>query len=236
MLLNPTLDTAALAARYRDAQRLQILDVLDPPLADRIWDCLTRETPWGVNFNEDGQNFHVAAEQLRAMTPEQRRAIAAAVQARAKSGYQYFYQAYMMLDNYLAKKDPGLFLHDVLELINGPEMLDFVRAVSGISSVVKADAQATLYAPGQFLLRHNDGPEENMKRRVAYILSFTKDWKPDWGGLLQFYDADEDITGAYVPRFNALSLFTVPQWHAVTAVNAFAPIGRLSITGWFLDP
>jgi SM-20-related protein len=236
MLLNPDLDLAALAARYHPAQRLQIRDVLVPALADEIWQCLMRETPWGVSYNKGGRNFHIPAEELRGLSAARRRAIADGAQERARDGYQFLYQAYMMRDRYLAEQEPGLFLHDVLEMLNGPQILETVRGVTGIATIVQADAQATLFAPGHFLCEHDDGPEQNMRRRVAYVLSLTKEWKADFGGLLHFLDEDDDVTATFVPRFNALSLFTVPQWHAVTAVSAFAPIGRLSIAGWFLDP
>ncbi len=58
----------------------------------------------------------------------------------------------------------------------------------------------------------------------------TRDWDPDWGGLLQFYDAEKNVEQVFVPRFNTLSLFTVPQSHAVSAVAPYAPVGRLAIT------
>ncbi|HEX5536856.1 MAG TPA: 2OG-Fe(II) oxygenase family protein [Sphingobium sp.] len=35
-----------------------------------------------------------------------------------------------------------------------------------------------------------------------------------------------------MPRFNALSLFRVPQRHHVGCVAPFAPKPRISITGW----
>ena len=104
-----------------------------------------------------------------------------------------------------------------------------------IRELLKADAQATLYAPGHFLNFHNDTPNERTHRRVAYVLGFAKDWHPDWGGLLQFYDADLNITDVLRPRFNVLSMFTVPQDHAVTYVVPYAPLGRYSITGWYMD-
>ena len=59
-------------------------------------------------------------------------------------------------------------LHDVLEAINSETMLGLVREVTGIRTIVKADAQATLYAPGHFLTRHNDAADEKLNRRIAY--------------------------------------------------------------------
>jgi len=235
-MLNPSLDVAALAERYRKKQRLQILDVLEPALAERIHLCLTRETPWGVVYNEGTRNVTVEADELRTMAPQERGRRAMVATHRAREGFQFLYHAYLMLANYKAGKNKDLFLTSVFEALNSEPMLDFVRQVTGISTVVKCDAQATLYAPGHFLTRHNDDADASMHRRVAYVLGFTKSWHPDWGGLLQFYDDDDNVTDVFMPRFNSLSLFTVPQFHAVTYVAPYAPMGRLAITGWFQDP
>ncbi len=234
-MLNPSLDVTELKSRYREKQRLQIADILDADLAERIHLCLTRETPWGVVYNEGVRNVTVEAEELRQMLPEERGRRAMAATQRARDGFQFLYHAYLMLQNYKAGKNKELFLNAVFEQLNAEPMLDFVRAVTGVSTIVKCDAQATLYAPGHFLTRHNDDADASMKRRVAYVLGFTKSWHPDWGGLLQFYDDDNAVTDVFMPRFNSLSLFTVPQFHAVTYVAPYAPMGRLAITGWFQD-
>jgi SM-20-related protein len=69
---------------------------------------------------------------------------------------------------------------------------------------------------------------------VAYVFSFTKNWKIDWGGLLQFHD-DENckIIDSYVPAFNALTIFRVPQWHSVSYVTPFAMGPRYAVAGWY---
>ena len=67
-------------------------------------------------------------------------------------------------------------------------------------------------------------------------MNFTAgDWRPEWGGYLQFFDDEGDVVQAFRPRFNSLNLFAVPQPHAVSFVPPFAPLGRYAITGWFRD-
>ena len=64
------------------------------------------------------------------------------------------------------------------------------------------------------------------------MLNFTPTWRADWGGILNFIDADGHISEGYTPAFNALNIFKVPQNHAVSMVTPFAREGRYSITGW----
>ena len=173
---------------------------------------------------------------LAALDSPSRGAIAEKIN-RAMRGqdYAFTFARYPILDAYLQQRAPG-GPHDILlEHINDTPFLDLVRGITGISELRKADAQATLFAPGQFLAQHDDSHVAE-GWRIAYVLSLAPaDWRPDWGGYLMFYDTDGDVVAGYRPRFNALNLFAVPASHAVSYVAPFAPVGRLSITGWFRD-
>ena len=234
-MLNPALDPAAFAQRFAMERRLQIRGIFAPEAAERIHTCLSRETPWSLLYNDGEKIARLSPEQLRAMPAPEKSARATGVLQRARGAFQYVYNSYQTVESYLARKDPGLFLHTVYEYCNSPEMLDFLRAATGIPELLKCDSQATLYAPGHFLKAHDDDVNERSHRRIAYVLGFAKDWDPDWGGILQFYDQEHNVTHAMVPRFNVLSIFSVPQFHAVSYVVPYAPIGRYSITGWYVD-
>lgn len=235
--LNPLLDRKALAERFSRDGRVQVRDVLSEAAAVAIHDILARGTPWGLAWQagSDGPNA-VRAGALETDPAGQRRAIAAATTAAARRGdYAFQFAQYPILDAYLGGWAPG-GAHDLLlEHINSEDFLEFIREVTGISSISKGDAQATLYAPGHFLSLHVDS-HVGEGWRVAYVLSFCREeWKPDWGGYLNFYDDDGDVVAGYRPRFNALNMFTVPRAHAVTYVPPFAPVGRFAVTGWFRD-
>ena len=151
----------------------------------------------------------------------------------ASQGIGFFYCGYMMarkLDD--AGNENLKFLHSVFEFLNSEEMLSFISAVSGRDDLLSADAHFTRYTPGQFLTHHRDD-NTNEQRRLAYVLSLSKDWHPDWGGLLQFFEDNGTPRDAWVPQFNTLSLFDVRHVHSVTFIAPFAREPRLSVTGWF---
>lgn len=233
--LNPGLDIAALRASYDRDARIQVRDVLTAETATTLHRVLERETPWGLASTRDGKPVTYRADAVRALSPADRASIGDAVGGAARRGeFAFLYGQYPMLDAYLQKWQPGGPLDILLEHINAAPMLDFVRAVTGIPDLCKADAQATLYAPGHFLTAHDDSHAVE-GRRVAYVLNLTTEWRPDWGGYLLFHDADGDVVAGFKPRFNALNLFTVPQLHSVGYVPPFAPVGRFAVTGWFRD-
>lgn len=234
--LNPALDHAAVAAAFAADGRVQVRDVLTPDAADNLHAVLERGTDWGLGWaaaGESGNALRGAA--LRATSPQDRTRLGEAAALAARQGrFGFIYGRYPMVEAYTQQWDAGHPLDLLLEHLNSPDMLDFVRTVTGIPELVKADAQATLFAPGHFLTRHDDSDVAE-GRRVAYVLNLTRDWQPDWGGYLLFFDADGDVTAGFRPRFNTLNLFRVPQSHNVSYVPPFAPVGRFAVTGWFRD-
>jgi len=76
--------------------------------------------------------------------------------SRAQDGFQYLFRSYPMVAAYLKGEDPDLFLHYVFEWLNDSRTLEVLRRITGIDTLVKVNAQATLYRPGHFLTGHDD--------------------------------------------------------------------------------
>ena len=230
--LNNTLDVEALAREYAKRKRGQVKGFLKPQSAERIYQCLREETPWGLVYNNDLEVIELSNDVVRQMGPADRQKIYQEVYARAKDQYQYLYYYYPILTSYLSGKNREFFLHRVLEFLNSEPVLNFVRKLTGFDDIIKADGQATLYQQNSFLhLHHDEDSQEGW--RCAYVINLTKEWSQNWGGYLQFFDDNGDVEDAFIPIFNAINIFSVPQAHSVSYVPLFADGTRLSITGWF---
>lgn len=235
--LNPKLDSQAYRKTFDQQQRVQIRDFLSTESAQKISDILRNETPWGLAWRAgEMPPESIRQEQLAAVDDAKKHNIASALhESMASDRYAFQFHQYPMLDAYLGRWNPDSKLDRLLEYINDAPFLDLVREVTGFQSLIKADAQATLYTPGQFLALHNDS-HVDQNWRVAYVMNFCPgEWRPDWGGYLQFFDDEGDIIGGFRPRFNALNLFAVPQKHNVSYVAPYAPFARYAVTGWFRD-
>lgn len=231
--INPDLDIGALCADFAANRRVQIRNVLTEEAARNLAAVLAKGTPWGLSWQagEDGPNFNRAG-QSAADPRVTGQKIHSVMQGE---GYGFAFASYPMLDAYLGHWDQGGPHDIVLEHLNSAPFMDLLRAVSGMDDLIKADGQATLYAPGHFLARHDDSHVME-GWRVAYVLNLCPvEWRPDWGGYLNFFDDDGDVVAGYRPRFNALNLFAVPQPHNVSYVPPFAPAARFAITGWARD-
>lgn len=230
--LDPTLDPEALTAVFRRYGRLHIPGVLTDEAATHLARTLVGLNGWRrILHGEDGRDYDVPVEEIAELPPEERQALERGIQAGARDSFRYMFDGVRISDEVLKGRevDPELFA--ILKFLNGPAFLDFVRRLTGDDRPVFADAMATRYLPGHFLTAHDDeAPGEN--RLFAYVLNLTGRWRADWGGMLLFLDDEDHVAEGYVPAFNALNIFRVPQRHAVSFVTPYAGAARLSITGW----
>lgn len=234
--LNPAVDRGSAAATFAARGIVQIRDILTGDAADTLHAVLSQGTDWGLGWGASGQKgANVRGAALRGLAPADRARFGDQAALAARRGdFGFLYGQYPIVEAYLNKWDEGHPLDIFLEHLNTESTLDFVRHVSGIDALIKADGQATIFAPGHFLAHHDDHVE-NEGRRVAYVLNLAREWRPDWGGYLLFHDEDGDIVAGLRPRFNTLNLFRVPVRHSVSYVPPFAPVERFAISGWFRD-
>lgn len=233
--LNPSLDLGRYVDMYRRNGIVQIPDVFEADTAKAIEEMLRNTMPWRLLFtDENDQPVHFSRDEQQQIGREKLNAMLQQAHRRARENRGYFYFTYPMIEAYLRGWDSGHPVHAVTELINSESVLGLARIVLGTEGITKADAHATCYGPGHFLTRHLDLGSD-LERRAAYVLGFTKNWQPDWGGLLLFLSDQQDITRGYLPRFNNLTIFDTKYLHTVTQVSNFAGGLRLSITGWFRD-
>ena len=235
--INPALDRAALAAAFARDGVVQVRDVLTAAAAANILEVLTRGTPWGLAWQAGAQSpASLRAADLARLDQAEAEKIGGKIDAAMRGGeYAFQFAQYPMLEAYLGRWNPGSPHELLLEHLNDAPFLDLVREIVAIPELIKADAQATLYAPGHFLAQHDDS-HVGQGWRIAYVLNMcATEWRADWGGYLQFFDDAGDVVRAYRPQFNALNLFLVPRPHAVSLVAPFAPNARFAITGWLRD-
>ena len=235
LCLNPDLKADELALEYQTNGFIRIENLFPVKTAEIIHKILRQHTPWHVvHADEKGKHKYHRPEAWQALGVDRQRQIFGEVIKRARDGFSYFYYCYPMVDNYVEGKDPDWPLHAMTEFVNSDEFREFVKTVTGEPSVIKLDAQAALYAPGHFLNTHDDMGDLS-ERRAAYVMSFTKNWRIDWGGQFLFVDENGNPDKGFCPSFNSLTMFRVPRQHIVTQVASFAGEPRLTITGWLRD-
>ena len=234
-MINNNLDFEGYRIDLARNTRVQIPDFLQLDAAERLRSCLQNEVPWTLAERSDGLSKTIAAADYAAMDEQVRAEHLQKSYERAKTEFQFAYESYMMVRAAIEGRDPSLILHAILDFLNSEEFIGFARWLVNDPRITHVSAQATRYRAGHFLTRHED-KEKNEDRAYAYVIGLTKNWRADWGGLLQFEDNNGDVTQTLMPRWNSISLFKVPQSHIVSLVSPFATEDRLAITGWLLRP
>jgi SM-20-related protein len=225
------LDTAGAAARLAATGRARIDGLLGEGAAVLAAAVADPAMVWHRSILNP-YNTDVPVEVFEAEPLQEQARLIGMAHAEAAEGFQYVFDRLRLGRARMQGLAIPQALYDLHALFNGPAFLDFARRLAGDDRIAYVDAQATRYLPGHFLNGHNDEHEIN-GRLYAYVLNLTPVWRPEWGGLLMFTDARDEVVEAFTPRFGTLNLFRVPQDHFVSMVSVFAPAPRHSITGWW---
>ena len=229
--MNPSIDQVAIGSELAEVGSVKIPNFLDQFAAEQTFTCLNEQVVWEMAFQNGVEAMTKTAVQLSAMTQQDRQEFHGAVIDQAKRDYQFAYYRYPMVDAYTNKLEPKLMLNAILEAINSLDSIKYFRELTGDAQIRKVELQATLHAPGHFLMRHNDSASTADDRRFAIVINLTKEWESHWGGMLEFVDGQQ-VTKTHVPTFNTCSLFKVPRDHQVSYVAPFATKPRYALTGW----
>ncbi len=228
-VLNPALDLDSLASDFARDGRVHIRSVLTLNSAERVHRCLARETDFSLVCQTGSDRAE--AWRVANLTPQKEAELMNAAYVGARDGFHYLYDGHVLSRDGEDYPQSSHYLAAITAFLNGAPFLDLARTVARRPAIAFADAQATRYRRGHFLNQHDDANDKS--RIAAYVLSMTPQWRWDWGGALLFSDRPGHISEGYLPAFNALNLFAVPQDHMVGFVSPFAGAHRYSITGWF---
>jgi Rps23 Pro-64 3,4-dihydroxylase Tpa1-like proline 4-hydroxylase len=229
---NPELDREFYAAQFAGSRRVRVDNVLTAESAAALREIVENRTPWQLIWYAGGEHS-VSSDKLSKLTRAEMAEIERAVIAAGRSNeFCYLYLSYPLDVAFVNKWHPGSVQEKLRDELRAEPFAELLRDVTGKSEIVGADGYLTHYAPGHFLSLH---PDQGTKwpRIVAYVLNLTlREWQPDYGGYLTFFDEKGDVDGAFKPKFNSLNIFEVPRDHCVTRISSFAPMGRAAISGW----
>ena len=231
LALNPALDADCLADIYAAEGRVAIDDILTQDSAEWLHNHLRARADWLQVMNSGDRLIELDRPTRAGLSSDQQTALDQAVYAGARYGFQYRYESLRVPDDAAERAQSDDTLAAFASWWSDGPVRDFLRHVTGERAIAFADAQGTAYSPGDFLTGHDDD-FAGKNRLAAYVLGLTPQWRLEWGGLLLFHDAQERTAETWMPGFNRLVLFRVPQRHSVSEVTHAAAYRRYSITGW----
>lgn len=229
---HPDLDPETLSGAWETGERLHIPNILSQETADRLEAALSAERDWTRSVTMRSGVFHVPLKDDEPQSQTHRKWLADSIVDGGDAKMQYVYDNRPLGSGHTPNPPRGDILDDFEYWLNAEPQLAVLRAITGAAETRKVYCQASRFLPGQVLTEHND--QGAGKRLYAHVFNFTRNWNPDWGGLLIFYDAAGHVSRGFTPGFNSLNLFRTPQSHAVTQIAPFAQHPRLSVSGWLM--
>ena len=231
-VLQPGLDADRLAAAFRQDGRLQIVNFLRHDGALALFQQLAESREWRLAVNRGAQVTDLDPAEMERWPAEQWAEFDRRVIEGGRAGFQFRYET-IRLPEYGtgAAQAPPPLLAEFVDFLCSPDAIEFLRTLTGRPDIAFADGHASRYREGAFLSAHDDS-NVGMGRLAAYVLNLTPQWRPDWGGILQFYDERANVVRGFTPAFNTLNIFAVPQPHSVSWVTPLADAPRYAVTGW----
>ena len=118
--------------------------------------------------------------------------------------------------------------------IRSPNTMKWAGSITNEELTGTGELFISRYKQHQFLSPHHD----KNKGKIGFVYNITKDWRPEWGGMLHIMEADyKTVTKVVLPKYNQLTMFSIPKSngipHYVSHVVGGVSNHRLSFTGWF---
>ena len=128
---------------------------------------------------------------------------------------------------------PSFLEYTLRKNMGSEEFIHYLNKITNLNLTKLNTLFLSKYKGGNFLSPHSD----NGNGKLAFVLNLTKNWKPQYGGILHFMNEEKtEIIESYIPLFNNLMLFEVPEGgipHFVSHVVPYVKQERYSITGWY---
>jgi SM-20-related protein len=236
--LTPTPDLEALGSVFRSRAHVRIFDILRPSGALALYEHLAQELAWRPVIFSSGRLLSAAAAAAGGQShPLDEQARARAYEG-AERGSAYLHDVDRLFPEDVPESlpfDNGLqtgLLAEFRRFANSPPFLDLAHRVTG-TAIERVEIQATRHRRGHFSTFVTLPPSVGDTSAVSFgfDLTLTLEWSSDWGGVLTFRGQDVSNTDGYVPAFNALDIYALPQGHWISAVTDFAGGNRLAIAG-----
>jgi len=237
MVVNPELQVQMedYWTQFQQEGFVVIPNFLEPDLAEEIYQKLSAqdESFWKkIILIED--KLISCQEQKNGLTNEQLEKLRNLAQYQAAEGN--FSYCYAKNVNHIDPQCDCFGCGMLKQFASDQNIISTITAITGISlSRMMGELFFSRYSEDDFLTLHTDYD----KGKVAFIINFTKEWQPFYGGMLHLLEPNKiDVQKVIVPKFNQLTLLRIPDDkegypHFVSPVASYVKKHRYSLAGWF---
>ncbi len=211
---------------FRITGKIKINNIFTDKYADILYKNIIMEKGW--NLASGIQNVKYEKKWITANQKVNQQQIQEVNKAFGQDKFSYHF--FRAMNNI----NPSMIEFALRQFIQGEEFIGFINSITGLNLTKCNTCFLSKYATGDFLSPHSD----KGNGKCAFVIQMTQGWKPQYGGVLHFMNEDRtQIVESFVPDFNSLTLFYVPDPngipHFISHVAPNVTQSRYAITGWF---
>jgi SM-20-related protein len=229
-IINEITDIEDLKQKFANNKKISIKNFLQYNFIESLLRYISMEKNWTLSTGIDNIKYE------KSVTPQNDKInnlqIKNVNNSFSKDHFSYIF--YRSMNAGLNGKKMSFFEFTMRQTLSSKEFIDKLNSITNLGLTKLTTFFLSKYKSGCFLSPHSD----KGNGRLAFVLHLTKNWKPQYGGLLHFMNTDRtEVTETFVPIFNTFLIFEVPVDigipHYVSHVNPNITYNRYAITGWF---
>ena len=229
-VINYNHDVEYLNKIYQYNQKIKINYIFENVFAESVYSYALREKNWVLSSGIDKNKYE--KQDLPQFQKANELQIKNVNKAFSENHFGYIF--YRAMNNKIINVHDGFLEYLIRKELSSPKFIQFLRDITGLELTTLKTLFMSKYKPGNFLSPHSD----KGNGKLAFVINLTKNWKPQYGGNLNFLNLDRtEIVETFVPDFNNIVLFTVDDNkeapHFVSHVVSGIKHNRYAITGWF---
>jgi len=211
--------------QFNISKKVQIKDILIDKIAELLYKQAITEKNWMLATGFDSTKFEkkVNKQFEKANSIQIKK-----VQDKFKNDH-FSYIFYRSMNN----QKPSFLEYILRKHMSSEDFINYLNQITNLNLTKLNTLFLSKYKSGNFLSPHSD----KGNGKLAFVLNLTKNWKPQYGGILHFMNKEKtEIVESFIPLFNNLMLFEVPDQgipHFVSHVVPYIKQERYSITGWY---
>tara|TARA_B100001175_G_C19476714_1_gene624748 strand:+ start:648 stop:1373 length:726 start_codon:yes stop_codon:yes gene_type:complete len=225
-LINYNLNLNELRNEYNKLNIIQINNILEESFSEALFKQAFLEKNWVLSTGFDKNKFQ------KPTTKQFEKANA--LQIKNVNNHfkndEFTYIFHRTMNN----NKPNFLEFCIRKQLNSDKFIKMINDITKKNVTQLSTMFLSKYKSNNFLSPHSD----KGNGKVAFVLNLSKFWKPQYGGILNFLDESrKNIIKSYVPDFNNLILFEVPENgykpHFVSHVAPNIKHSRYAVTGWY---
>ena len=225
-IINTIDNIELLNAEFNNHRKIKILNFLNSNFAELLFKHALLEKNWTLSSGIDKNKYEKANNKQNEKINNIQ--IKNVNNAFGKDQFSYIFYRSMNSINM------SYIEFTLRKFLNSESFINILNQITNLELTQLTTMFMSKYSSGNFLSPHSD----RGNGRLAFVINLTKFWKPQYGGNLHFLNENRtQIIDTYVPEFNNLIIFDVPQEYGIPHyVSHIAPnikLSRYSVTGWF---